>query len=548
MKKMSKIRVGIFIGKDAVGYAVADQYGALARYGGKNMWGISLPSEKEYGSETASLLGELRCRTQIETFFYEDILKQDAGFFNRGQFSVLRNRQYKYLKHRMGGTFSYKTFVSEYPTMYHLRYHLAESEEKADVRLLYLAFHHLIKCGNGVDAMMRLYEKHSADLAFLKRIYRTYLPWRYGDMFRVTQYGQISYANYIAMPQNCSREELCCCIRKDIDDVQMNDEIFRLSKELDSDMFLPRMDEGSAPVSMTVLREEAAAILKNQSRFYPFLLSVKSAILDAVEAGSEVSFLSRNFRSVCLSMRVIREIIAFAGTIPDNFSIAFDEMPDEDAGFALMQTLLGRIFPDVPVNGVKFSSLFSIKHCLDLVDYRGINLCYFAQNAYISLSLSFAEKMNIGMEKTIRLSFTYTTYYYSPTGASPLRRGYLLYHGGSYTISKSGELLNAGVLFLSQHTLKILATRNDRLTEEEFQFARAEIEEKLHCFFPHAFDRKKEIPVDAEERGNFLRQLLKPTEKGYRSGLYLSDLKGCVIAVEKSVTGMKGKRRMLLGN
>lgn len=38
-----------------------------------------------------------------------------------------------------------KNYFKDYPTIYHLRKKLCESDEKADPRLIYLALHHIVK-------------------------------------------------------------------------------------------------------------------------------------------------------------------------------------------------------------------------------------------------------------------------------------------------------------------------------------------------------------------------------------------------------------------
>lgn len=152
---MNDYYAGFDMGTDSVGWAVTDPDYNLCKFKGNAMWGIRLfdesnTAEERRGFRTARRRTE-RKRQRIEwlqMLFDTEIAKKDIAFFQRLKESKL------YLEDK-STTVPYAVFADEdftdvdyhnlYPTIYHLRKELILSSEPHDVRLVYLALHHLIK-------------------------------------------------------------------------------------------------------------------------------------------------------------------------------------------------------------------------------------------------------------------------------------------------------------------------------------------------------------------------------------------------------------------
>lgn len=148
--------IGLDMGTESVGWAVTDPDYNLVRQRGKDFWGAYLFDEAQTAEQRrTSRSGRRRiARTRhrlmlLQELFDREISAKDFGFFRR-----LENSRYlsedkaeeargKYLLFN-DENFTDKDFYKKYPTVFHLRSSLI-SEEISDVRLLYLAIHHIVK-------------------------------------------------------------------------------------------------------------------------------------------------------------------------------------------------------------------------------------------------------------------------------------------------------------------------------------------------------------------------------------------------------------------
>lgn len=153
--------LGLDMGTGSLGWAVTDSDYQLCRAHGKDLWGIRLFET----ANTAEERRQFRCGRRrldrrnrrialLQEIFAEEINKVDPGFF-------LRLKESRYLpedKRDMDGMipllpyalfvdkdFTDKDFHRQFPTIYHLRQELRQTSEPKDVRLVYLALHHIIK-------------------------------------------------------------------------------------------------------------------------------------------------------------------------------------------------------------------------------------------------------------------------------------------------------------------------------------------------------------------------------------------------------------------
>ena len=82
----------------------------------------------------------------LQEIFSQEISKVDSSFFHRLDDSFLVPEDKRGSKYPIFATLEEeKEYHKKFPTIYHLRKYLADSKEKADLRLIYLALAHMIK-------------------------------------------------------------------------------------------------------------------------------------------------------------------------------------------------------------------------------------------------------------------------------------------------------------------------------------------------------------------------------------------------------------------
>lgn len=147
--------LGLDIGTDSIGWAVTDEQYNILEFRRKPMWGIHLFDGGSTAQNTRTYrISRRRLKRRAERIallrdlFSEEISKVDPTFFERMDESDLHSEdrlvaQKNSLFNDPG--FEDKDFHKRFPTIFHLRRHLFESNDKEDIRLIYLAAHHIIK-------------------------------------------------------------------------------------------------------------------------------------------------------------------------------------------------------------------------------------------------------------------------------------------------------------------------------------------------------------------------------------------------------------------
>ena len=152
---MKDYYIGLDVGTDSVGWAVTDKDYNLLKFKGNSQWGIRLLEESNVADERRAFRSARR-RLQrkkfriscLETLFDKEISKIDVAFFQRlhesnwqvddkgveGRYSLFNDEKYTDVDYH-----------KQFPTIYHLRKHLIESNNPVDARLVYLAVSHIIK-------------------------------------------------------------------------------------------------------------------------------------------------------------------------------------------------------------------------------------------------------------------------------------------------------------------------------------------------------------------------------------------------------------------
>ena len=187
-KKKGTYYLGLDVGTNSVGWAVTDHNYQVLRFNGNSMWGARLFDEaKDASSRRTNRTNRRRLarRNQrlllLELLFSQEIAKSDPSFFVRMDESALwlddkTNKTCKFSLFCDPG-FSDKDYYKRYPTVYHLRYDLMTSTKPHDVRLVYLALHHIMKSRGhflydtaAQDDAIRPVEQAFADLQDLLKI------------------------------------------------------------------------------------------------------------------------------------------------------------------------------------------------------------------------------------------------------------------------------------------------------------------------------------------------------------------------------------------
>lgn len=147
--------LGLDMGTNSLGWAVTDPEYNVIRKSGKALWGVRLFEEGETAAERRGFRTARR-RTQrrsrridlLQELFAQAVAEKDPGFFQR-----LNDSRYlpedKHVQQRNAlfcdPGYTDKDYYKAYPTIYHLRKALMEEDGPFDVRLVYLAVHHIIK-------------------------------------------------------------------------------------------------------------------------------------------------------------------------------------------------------------------------------------------------------------------------------------------------------------------------------------------------------------------------------------------------------------------
>lgn len=158
LRNIPSYNVGLDIGTGSVGWAVTDENGNLCHFKNRPTWGSRIFPSANTAAETRLKRGQRRRydrRRQrldlLQYLFDGEMTKVDPEFFIRLRQSKLRvedreegHREYRYPFFN-SSDFTERMYYKSYPTIYHLRKHLIESDQQEDLRLIYLAFHNIVK-------------------------------------------------------------------------------------------------------------------------------------------------------------------------------------------------------------------------------------------------------------------------------------------------------------------------------------------------------------------------------------------------------------------
>ena len=150
-----KYYLGLDMGTSSLGWAVTDEQYNLLRAKGKDLWGVRLFDEAE---TAASRRGFRTSRRRLQRakvrigylreLFADEINKIDPGFYQRlddsKYFVEDKNIRQPFALFADSG-YTDKEYYQAYPTIFHLRKELIESDKQHDVRLVFLAILNMYK-------------------------------------------------------------------------------------------------------------------------------------------------------------------------------------------------------------------------------------------------------------------------------------------------------------------------------------------------------------------------------------------------------------------
>ena len=163
---MYNYNIGLDIGTGSVGWCLTDENGHLLKVNRKgnngktyrnSAWGVRLFESADTAADcrikrsTRRRYNRRRTRIiELRKIMSDMIMPIDPNFYARLDEAFLWNEDKSdkakapFLLFNDNGYDDVK-YYTDYPTIYHLRKHLLETEGRADARLIYLALHHMMK-------------------------------------------------------------------------------------------------------------------------------------------------------------------------------------------------------------------------------------------------------------------------------------------------------------------------------------------------------------------------------------------------------------------
>ncbi len=153
LRKAENYNIGLDLGTASVGWAVVDDGGHLYHFKGKPTWGSRLFSQALTAADRRVKRGQRRRYDrrrqridELQRIFAPAMESIDEGFFVRLNQSRLLPEDKGYRWPLFGeGELTDPEYYKQFPTIYHLRSYLTGSEKQADLRLIYLAMHNIVK-------------------------------------------------------------------------------------------------------------------------------------------------------------------------------------------------------------------------------------------------------------------------------------------------------------------------------------------------------------------------------------------------------------------
>lgn len=192
MKKM-EYNIGLDIGVGSIGWCVTDENSNVLKRNSKNMWGARIFKEADTAANTRILRSARRIERRkeriniLQSLLQDDMEKEFPNFFPMLRETSLTPEEKSKSKSILGVKYNLFSdedmtdtmYYNDFKTIYHLRNYLMNTSEKADLRLVYLAIHHIIKYrgnflyeGDFSDDTSEVTEKINEIIKFLEDNYQ----------------------------------------------------------------------------------------------------------------------------------------------------------------------------------------------------------------------------------------------------------------------------------------------------------------------------------------------------------------------------------------
>lgn len=154
--KNKEYNIGLDIGTNSVGWAITDNTYNLLHAKKKNLWGVRLFDGAETAAErrvSRSTRRRYRRRKNrinwLNEIFSEALAQKDPAFLTRMNSSWISKEDGSRPRDKynlfMDKDYTDVDYHREFPTIFHLRKRLIEDSSQADIRLIYLAIHNILK-------------------------------------------------------------------------------------------------------------------------------------------------------------------------------------------------------------------------------------------------------------------------------------------------------------------------------------------------------------------------------------------------------------------
>ena len=248
MKNLENYNIGLDIGTTSVGWAVvSDESNKVLKKGNNALWGVRL-FEGADKAEARRKMRSVRRRYDrrrerinlLQEEFLDEINKVDPDFFQKLKESKYRfdDKNNKKIKVRTTPT-AITRFDENYKTIYHLRYDLMYSKEKRDIRLVYLALHHIIKYRGNFNYGGKSFNIDSIDIgAKLENFFDSVKE--YGDILEINDYSvdSVQYQELLNILKEDSKSDTKKKLTKYLQNMEFDKNfISEFSKSLVGDKF-----------------------------------------------------------------------------------------------------------------------------------------------------------------------------------------------------------------------------------------------------------------------------------------------------------------------
>lgn len=193
--------IGLDMGTGSVGWAVTDAQGRLLHFKKQPTWGSRLFDSAQPASEARVHRGQRRRYVRrrwrldlLQKLFEPAMAEVDPGFFMRLNQSRTIEGDPIFTK-----DFTKADYYDRFPTIYHLRAYLMDTGEQADLRLVYLAIHNIVKHrGNFLRQGEKLTAKTAKTSDALKNLNGALKAWCESREYEFTKLDEPSVAKILA--------------------------------------------------------------------------------------------------------------------------------------------------------------------------------------------------------------------------------------------------------------------------------------------------------------------------------------------------------------